>query len=41
MTYRDYMIGSNENLSWCKPIEGWSNLKRIRRKRSAHSNIMG
>lgn len=20
MTYRDYMIDSNENLSWCKPI---------------------
>ena len=20
MTYRDYMIDSNENLSWCKPL---------------------
>lgn len=20
MTYRDYMIGSNDNLCWCKPI---------------------
>lgn len=20
MTYRDYMIDNNENLSWCKPI---------------------